>query len=141
MAKGFTIDGTTKWTVTGMAQCLLASGEINLGWKDISNMLLQDGETVIAFGCGTGKSRATKACDDALSNYRTAAGMTKRAARLLFRLMGPQNLLLKKMNDAREIIERSICPDAEMVFGVGRDNSLNDEVRIIILATLGKSQS
>lgn len=67
--------------------------------------------------------------------------MTKRAARLLFRLMGPQNLLLKKMNDVREIIERSICPDAEMVFGVGRDNSLNDEVRIIILATLGKSQS
>ena len=134
MEKGFTIDGTTKRTVIGIAECLLAPGEINLGWNDISNVLLQDGETVIAFGCGTGKSRAIKACEDALSNYRTAAGTTMGAARLLFRLTGPEDLVLKELNDAREMIERSVCPAAEVIFGVARDGSLNDEVRIIILA-------
>lgn len=89
MVEAFIIDRTTKRTVIGMAECLLAPGEINLGWNDIGNMLLQDGETVIAFGSGIGKSRAIKACDDALCNYRTAAGLTRRAASLLFRLMGP----------------------------------------------------
>ena len=140
MGKGFIIDGTIKRTVIGMAECLLTPGEINLGWNDIRNVLLQDGETVIAFGSGTGESRATKACEDALSNYRTAAGMTGRAATLLFRLTGPEDLLLKEVNDAREMIERSVCPTAEAIFGVARDNSLNDEVRIILLTTLEKNR-
>ena len=73
MGKRFTIDTTTKRTIISMAECLLAPGEINLGWDDIGNVLLQRGETVIASGSGTGESRAIKACDDALSSYRTAA--------------------------------------------------------------------
>jgi len=135
MRKGFTIEETTKQTIAGMAECLLAPGEINLGWNDIRDVLFQNGETVIAFGSGTGESRATKACEDALSNYRTAAGMINRPARLLFRLMGPEDLLLKEVNDARETIERSVCPTAGVVFGVARDRGLNDEVRIILLTT------
>ncbi len=135
MRKGFTIEGTTKRNVTDMANCLLAPGEINLGWNDISDVLLQDGETVIALGSGTGKSRAIKACNDALSKYRTATGMTRKTTRLLFRLMGPENLLLSEVNDAREMIERSVCPTAEVIFGVARDSSLNDEVRLILLTT------
>jgi len=135
MGKGFTINGTTKQTVIDAAECLLAPGEINLGWHDISNVLLHDGETVISFGSGTGKSRATKACDDALSGYRTAAGTTRRPARALFRLTGPENLLLKEVNDARKAIERSLYPTAEVTFGVARDGSLSDEVRIIVLTT------
>jgi len=136
MGEGYTIDGTTKQTVSDMAQCLLAPGEINLGWNDIGSVLFHDGETVIAFGSGTGKDRALKACDDTLSNYRSAAGVTKETARLLFRLTGPKDLLLKEVNDAREMIERSVRPAAEVVFGVARDNNLNDEIRIILLTTL-----
>ena len=61
--------------------------------------------------------------------------MIKRATRLLFHLIGPENLLLREVNDAREMIERSVCPAAEVIFGVARDSSLNDEVRIILLTT------
>lgn len=136
MGKEFVIDGMTKQTVSDMARCLLAPGEINLGWNDIGSVLLHDGETVIAFGSGTGKVRALDACHDTLSHYRTAASVTKRAARVLFRLTGPANLLLREVNNAREMIESSLRPAIEVVFGVARDNSLNDEVRIILLATL-----
>ena len=140
MGKGVTINGTIKRTVIDMAECLLAPGEINLGWNDIKGVLFQNGETVIALGSGTGKSRAIKACEDALSNYRTAAGTAMRPARLLFRLTGPESLLLKEVNDAREMIERSLCPTSEVVFGVAQDCSLNDEVRITLLGTLENSR-
>ena len=138
MGKGFTIDGTTMQTVIETAERLLAPGAINLGWRDISNVLLHDGETVIAFGSGTGNARAIKACDDTLLGYKTAAGMTRRPARALFRLTGPGNLLLREVNDVRESIERSVGTIGEVTFGVACDNSLNDEVRIILLATLEK---
>ena len=134
MEKGFTIDGATKRTIIRIAEYLLTPGEINLSWNDIGNVLLQDGETVIAFGSGTGSNRAIKACEDALSSYRSAAGTTVRPGRLVFRAVGPGNLLLKEVNDAREMIEGSLCPASQAVFGVACDHGLKDEVRITILA-------
>ncbi len=138
MGKGFSINGTTMQTVIDAAERLLAPGEINLGWHDISNVLLHDGETVIAFGSGVGVNRAIKACDDAISGYRTVAGTTERPARLLFRVTGPKNLLLKEVNDVKEVIERSVGTTGEVTYGVACDDSLNDEVRIILLTTLEK---
>jgi cell division protein FtsZ len=135
MGKGFTIDGTIHRSVIGIVECLLTPGEINLDWNDIRNVLLQDGETVVAFGSGSGKNRGIGACDDALSSYRTASQTPKRPTTLLFRLIGSPDLLLKEVNDAREMIEKSVCPTSEVVFGVARDESLDDEIRITIIAT------
>jgi hypothetical protein len=53
-------------------------------------------------------------------------------------LTGPENLLLNEVNDVRERIERLVGTTGEVTFGVACDNSLNDEVRIILLATLEK---
>ena len=135
MEKGFTIDATTKRTVIRIAEYMLTPGDINLSCNDLSDVLLQHGETVIAFGSGTGESRGMKACENALSNYRAASHTTNKPARLLFRLIGPEDLLLKEVNDAREMIEKSVCPASGVVFGVARDDSLNDEVRITIITT------
>jgi len=88
MGKAFTINATTKRTVIDMAECLLTPGEINLSLDDMRTVLLQDGDTVIAFGSGKGKSRGMGACVDALSNHRIAWQTTKRPTRLLFRLIG-----------------------------------------------------
>ena len=140
MGKGFIINGTTKQTVIDAAERLLTLGAINLGWRDISNVLLHDGETVIAFGSGTGNARSIKACDDTLFGYKTAAGKTRRPARALFRLTGPENLLLKEVNDVREVIERSVGTTGEVTFGVACDNRLDDEVRIILLTTQEKPE-
>lgn len=136
MGKEFVIDGITKQTVSDMVKCLLTSGEVNLGWKEIGSVLLHDGETVIALGSGTGGQRASDACQDVLAHYRTAVDPTKRVARSLFRLTGPTNLLLREVHNAIDIIESSLRPAGEMVFGVARDNNLRDEVRIVLLATL-----
>ena len=135
MDKGFAIDRTTKRTVIDIAECLLTPGEINLSLDDIRAVLLQAGDTAIAFGSGHGKSRAIKACIDALSNHRIASRTAKKPTSLLFRLMGPKDLLLKEVNDAREIIEELVCPTSGVVFGVARDDNLNDEVRITIITT------
>jgi cell division protein FtsZ len=133
MHKSFAIAPKIKTSVILMAGCLLAPGEIDIGWDYIRDVLLQDRKTVIAFGSGTGKNRAVKACQDALGSYRSAAGTTMMPARLLFRAVGPEDLLLKEVNDAREMIDGSLSPASEMIFGVALDDSLKDEVRITML--------
>ena len=134
MGKGFTIDRKIKREVVRIAECLLAPGEIDIEWSYIREVLLQNRKTIIAFGSGTGSNRAIKACEDALSSYRSAAGITVRPGRLVFRAVGPWNLLLNEVNDAREMIEESLCPASQAVFGVACDDGLKDEVRITILA-------
>jgi len=86
MEKGFTIDATTRRTVIRIEEHMLTPGDINLSCNDISNVLLQDGETVIAFGSGAGESRGIKACDNAPSNYRTACRTTRKPTKLLLPL-------------------------------------------------------
>jgi hypothetical protein len=135
MGKGFFIDGTTKQAGIDAAERLLAPGEINLSWKDISNVLRQEGEAVISYGSGTGMNRALTACEDTLSGYRSAAGTTEMPARALFRVTGPKNLLLGEVNDIRQTIEKSLRTTHQVTFGVAMDNSLNDEIRIILLTT------
>ncbi len=136
MGKGFTINGTTMQTVIDAAERLLVPGSINLGWEDINKVLLHDGEAVIAFGSGTGNARSIKACDDTLLSYQIAAGKSRRPARALFRLTGPENMLLSEVNAIRERIEGLVGTTGEVTYGVSCDNSLNDEIRIILLTTL-----
>lgn len=134
MEKGFTIDRKIKREGVQIAECLLAPGEIDIEWSRIRDVLLQNRKTIIAFGSGTGRNRAIKACADALSSYRSAAGTTVRPGSLVFRAVGPGNLLLKEVNDAREMIEGSLSAASQAVFGVACDDGLKDEVRITILA-------
>jgi len=102
MGKGFVVNGTTMQTVIDVTERLLAPGAINLSWHDINKVLLFDGEIVIAFGSGTGNARSIKACDDTLLSYKIAAGNDRRPARALFRVTGPENLLLSEVNAIRE---------------------------------------
>jgi cell division GTPase FtsZ len=134
MGKGFTIDRKIKREVGRIAECLLAPGEIDIEWDHIRDVLIRNRKTIIAFGSGTGKSRAIKACEDALGGYRSAAGTTMRPRRVVFRAVGPANLLLKEVNDAREMIQQSLCPGSEVVFGVARHHGLKAGVRITVLA-------
>ncbi len=54
-------------------------------------------------------------------------------------MTGPENLTLREVNDIREAIERSIMTTGDVIFGVSIDHSLNDEVRITLLTTLGEN--
>jgi len=133
VGKGFAIDRKIKREIVPMLECLLAPGEIDIEWNHIRDVLLGNRKTIVAFGSGTGESRAIKASEDALSSYRGVAGTTVRPERLVFRVIGPTSLLLMEVNEAREMIEGSLRPASEVVFGVARDDRLKDGLRVVIL--------
>lgn len=133
MGETYIVDGTTKQAIMRMTECLLAPGEIKLGWNDIRKVLGQDGMTAISFGSGTGHDRVYKACEDALASHQ-AFTMAKTATKVLFHLTGTESLLLKEVNAAINVI-KTTWPSVEPIFGVARNSKLSDEVRIILLTT------
>ncbi len=48
----------------------------------------------------------------------------------IFNVVGPKHLTLFEVNEAAEVIRQAVDPDANVIFGVGTDESLRDEVRL-----------
>ncbi len=140
MGNGFVVNGTTVQTVINTAERLLAPGAISLSWQDINSILLHDGEAVIAFGSGFGRNRAIKACEDTILGYKMATGASERPVKAVFHVTGPKNFSLYEVNNAKEAIDRLVRPIGEVIFGVAVDNSLDDEVKIVLLAGLEKER-
>jgi hypothetical protein len=140
MGNGFVVNGTTVQTVINTAERLLAPGAISLSWQDINSILLHDGEAVIAFGSGFGRNRAIKACEDTILGYKMATGTSERPMKAVFHVTGPKNFSLYEVNNAKEAIDRLVRPIGEVIFGVAVDNSLDDEVRIVLLAGLERER-
>ena len=91
MERSFIIYTGVKEIVQTMSELLLTSGEINIGYDDIKDVLCQQGPVSIAIGTGTGKNRTLDACQVALSNSLIDASMTKSARRVLLNITGPSN--------------------------------------------------
>lgn len=54
---------------------------------------------------------------------------------MLFNVVGGSSLTLYEVNEAAELISQAVDPEANIVFGVSHDPSMDDEVRITLIAT------
>src|SRR5690606_9098326 len=54
---------------------------------------------------------------------------------VLFNVIGGRNLSMTEISEAAEIVKEKISGDATFIFGANIDESLEDEIRITVLAT------
>jgi cell division GTPase FtsZ len=54
---------------------------------------------------------------------------------VLFNVVGNDNLSLFEVNEAAEIIKQAVDPDANIIFGVVRDNLMDKDIKITLIAT------
>jgi cell division GTPase FtsZ len=88
----------------------------------------------MGIGIGTGENRAIDAAKHAISSpllETTISGATG----VLLSIMGDASLSLNEINEAAYLVHEAVSPEANIIFGAGIDESLDDEVRITIIAT------
>ena len=54
---------------------------------------------------------------------------------MLFNVIGGSSLTLFEVNEAAEVIKQAVDPDANIIFGVGHDPTMDNDVRITLVAT------
>ena len=54
---------------------------------------------------------------------------------VLFNVTGPRDLGLRELDSAARVIASVVDPEAEIIFGTSIDDSMQDEVRITVIAT------
>ena len=129
-------DGVLKQCVCSIADLITRPGLINLDFSDIKAIMDYEGGAVMGVGYGKGDCRATEAFEQASSSPLMEEMHIEGAKGILVHITGPTNLTLFEVNQAIEhFINSKAVPDAHIIFGTVIDETLDDEMKVTILAS------
>ena len=125
--------------VQAISEVITVPGMINLDFADVKAIMKDAGPAWMSIGIGTGANRAVDAAKDALASPLLDVSI-KGAKGVLFNVTGGDNLTLHEVSQAAEIIKQSVDPSANIIFGVRRDEKMQKDIKITLVAT-GFAQS
>lgn len=120
--------------VRGICDLIGTTGLINLDFSDVKTIVKDAGMCHMGVGFGTGDDKATNAVKEAIQSPLLETSI-KGATGVIINIIGDENLSLFEINEAASIAREEADPDANVIFGASIDPSLQDSVKITIIAT------
>ncbi len=120
--------------IQGISEVITLPGIINLDFADVRRIMGQAGPALLAIGKARGDGRAMEAAKLAVTSPLLDVSI-KGARGVLFNVVGGRNLGIHEVSQAASVIQETVHPDAEIVFGAAIDESLGDEVKVTVIAT------
>jgi len=120
--------------VQAISEVITVPGMINLDFADVKAIMKDAGPAWMSIGVGAGANRAVDAAKDALASPLLDVSI-KGAKGVLFNITGSDNLTLHEVNLAAEIIRQAVDPGANIIFGVRRDEKMDKDIKITLVAT------
>ena len=127
-------DDVLRHGVQAIAEVITTPGMINLDFADVKAVMKDAGPAWMSIGKGTGQNRAADAAKEALASPLLDVSIEGSKA-VLFNIVGGSSLTLYEVNQAADVIKSAVDPDANIIFGVANDPSLDNEVRITLITT------
>lgn len=133
-------DNVLKAGVRGVTDLITLPGLINLDFADIKSIIKDAGTAILGDGVASGDSRAIKAAQLAIKNPLIENSI-EGAQGILLNISGGPDLKLFEVNEAAEVIRNAASPDSNIIFGAVIDESMNDKIKVTIIATGFKEES
>lgn len=128
-------DDVLRQGVQGISDIITIPGQINVDFADVRAIMANAGPALMGIGYGVGEQRALQAAQAATSS--PLLEQTIHGARgLLVNITSNDDMTLAEANEAMQYIQ-SLCDsdDANIIFGTVVDPTVEDQVRITVLAT------
>ncbi|MFH0914073.1 MAG: cell division protein FtsZ [Chloroflexota bacterium] len=127
-------DDVLRHGVQAIAEVITVPGLINLDFADVKAVMKDAGPAWMSIGTGSGPSRAVDAAKAALSSPLLDVSI-QGAKGVLFNVVGGVSLTLKEVHAAAEVIQQAVSPEANIIFGVAHEPTMDKDVRITLIAT------
>ena len=127
-------DDVLRQGVQGISDLISTPGLINLDFADVRTVMLNTGIAHMGIGRASGENRAEDAAKQAIQNPLLESSI-EGARGVIINITGGNELGLHEVNTAAELVQRSADPEANIIFGVVTDESLEDEIVITVIAT------
>jgi cell division protein FtsZ len=120
----------------GIAEIITVTGRINVDFEDVKTVMQGSGKAIMGSGIANGPDRAVKAVEMALNSPLLDDTDIKGAANvLLYITSGKNEISLEELNDITGYITSRTGEDANVIWGDGVDDNLEDEISITLIAT------
>ena len=120
--------------VRAITEVVTVPGLINLDFADVRAIMKDAGPAWLSIGQSTGQNRTVEAAQAALASPLLEVSV-EGAKGVLFVVTGAQNLTLSEVNQAADVINRAVDPEANVIFGVTVDPKMDSDVRLTLVAT------
>ena len=128
----------------GISDLINVPGLINLDFADVSRVMQNGGDAIMGTGMARGEERAILAAQQAINSPLLQNKSIKGARGVLINITSSEDLGIHELEQASHLIYKAAGYDSEasieqehgeIIHGFTVDNSLNDEVRVTVIAT------
>ena len=127
-------DDVLRQGVQGISDLIAVPGLVNLDFADVKTIMLNQGMAHMGVGRASGENRAEDAAKEAIQSPLLETSI-EGAKGVIINITGGDNLGLHEVNTAAELVQRSVDPEANIIFGTVTDESMGDEIQITVIAT------
>jgi len=128
-------DGVLLQATKGISELITVPGLINLDFADVKTVMAEMGDALMGIGYGSGENRAKEAATQAISSPLLDNISINGAKAVLINITGNGDLSLLEVNEAASLITDAAGSDANIIFGAVIDETLQDEIRVTVIAT------
>ncbi len=127
-------DGVLRQAVANISELITVPGFINLDFADVTSVMKDAGYAHIGTGRAAGKDKAAEAARMAISSplLETSIDM---ARGVIVSVIGSDDIGLDEVETAATMVQQAAHPDAHIIFGAFIDDSMDDEIRVVVIAT------
>ena len=126
----------------GIAEIITVTGYVNVDFEDVKTVMRDSGVAIMGTGTASGEQRALKAVELALSSPLLNDNNIKGASNiLLYMASGNEELEMDEVAEITDYIQEEAGLTAEIIWGSGEDDSLEDGISITVIATGFDTQS
>ena len=135
MADAFLMaDDVLRQGVQGISDLITVTGTVNLDFADVKTIMLNTGMAHMGTGRASGENKAEDAAKEAIQSPLLETSI-EGARGVIINITGGEDLGLQEVNTAAELIQRSVDPEANIIFGTVIDPEMQDEIKITVIAT------
>jgi cell division protein FtsZ len=127
-------DDILRQGVQGITDLITVPGIVNLDFADVRAIMTEAGSALMGIGTASGENRAAEAAHTAVSSPLLESSI-EGATGILLNISGPPDMGLFEVNEAAEVVTSAADQNANVIFGAVIDESLDDEVRVTVIAT------
>ena len=134
-ANAFAIaDDVLRQAVQSISDLIKTTGLINLDFADITAVMKDAGLAHMGVGRGSGKNKAEDATRIAINSPLLETSI-QGAKGIIVNITGPTDMGLEEVELAAEMVKQVADPDALFMMGTAFDETLEDELRVTVIAT------
>lgn len=127
---------------SGIAEIINVEGNVNVDFEDVKTIMSEQGQAMMGTGSASGPDRARLAAEQAIA-CPLLEGIDLNGARgILVNITASRSLKMRETKEIMNIIRSYASEDANVIFGNAYDDTMDDTLRVTVVATgLGQAKN